>query len=65
MPREKYNEHHQNDGAATTEDYGGGGGGYGTGYGAATRITDPLLLAEEERRGRKEGKRKTAFKLKC
>ena len=32
----------------------GGGGGYGTaaaGYG--TRITDPLLLAEEERRGRK------------
>ena len=34
-------------------DYGGGAGGYGTaaaGYG--TRITDPLLLAEEERRGR-------------
>ena len=30
----------------------GGGGGYGTGYGRATTITDPLLLAEEERRGR-------------
>ena len=29
-----------------------GGGGYGTGYGRATTITDPLLLAEEERRGR-------------
>ena len=35
-------------------DYGGGGGagGYGTAAGYGTRITDPLLLAEEERRGR-------------